>query len=704
MGMTMNSRRTLAATALVAMLHVGTAVAWEDYPGFLGPGYAGISIGDFDGDGRPEAAVSGYSDLAHSASGSSLLAVLGTDAAGTLVVRSISMLPALVSGHLAAAPREGRSDRLAVAVGDGIATQILILGGVPLRVLRTIEAPMIRAVTAVADVDADGRLEIVALSSTGSWNSLYPVVLDYETGALEWVGSAAAEDVAVAQLDDDAALELILAATPGRVIDGATHAIEWSFPSGFGSSILVGHFGVDSSVLFATSSPSRGTVQLFQSQPYSPVSEFAVDGGNAVALARLTPDGEDQIVAGNGEWGSIVVYDPRTGQRLLTIPDPEYGVAAVAVDDIDGDGRSELVYSTGLNTTGEDILHAVDLGTLASDYSRSDEPGPHSALTRGDLQGGGSDQVAYLTFSSESGYGGPNLHVLDALTGKRLRSREHVMQSWSPTLPLVRSAQLDADAPAEIIVAGEYMYSGLVAVLDGTTLEDQWRVGESDSILDGDAIRALGTIDVNGDGTQDVVVASWDARIFVLDGRDGTVIWQSITLNGDTPPALATFRESGAPRVAISRGNGLYVFDLASHLLVADAKTPGNIIGLWQWGEGSACRVAALDEGATVTLHRCDTLALEGQRRMPEGTVFFRPLDAQGNAFMAAAGAYLYEVAADDTATPMAGPLGYQLGAGNQGDVRASADGQHFDVTIGSDYMVTRIRVGRDAMFANGFD
>lgn len=700
----MKGNRAWMGMAMVAALHAGAALAWENYPGFQGPGYAGIAVGDFDGDGRSEAAVSGFSVPGFYPGGSSLLAVLAGDETGTLGVRSISMLPAMLGGRLVPAPREGQADRLAVVAGEGATAQILILGGVPLRVLRTIEAPMIRAVTAVADVDADGRKEIVALTSTSSWDDAYPVVLDYETGAVEWIGDTTAADVGVAQLDGDAALELILAATPGRILDGATHAIEWSFPSGFGTNIVVGRFGTDSSMFFATTAWWGQIVQLFRSQPYSPVSEFAVYDASTVALVRLTPGGADQIAVGGGEFGSIVVYDPRTGQTLLTIPDPAYGTAAITFGDIDGDGRSELVYSSGLNSTGVDFLHAIDLGTLAQDYAQFDEPGPHSTLARGDLQGGGSDQVAYVTFGSESYYEGSNLHVLDAASGRRLRSRVNVVNSSSHAQPLARLAQLDGDASAEIIVAGEDGYSGVVAVLDGTTLEDQWRVSGHESPLSNDWFRALGTIDANGDGVQDVVVVSSATRIFVLDGRDGTVLWRSITLDGATFPALATFRESGAPRVAVSRGIGLYVFDLASHLLVASIKTPANIIGLWQWGEGSACRVAALDEAATVTIHRCDTLALDAQRLMPEGTVFFRPLDAQGSAFMAAAGAYLYEVAADGTATPMAGPLGYQLGAGNQGDVRANPDGQHFDVTIGSDYMVTRIRVGRDAMFANGFD
>lgn len=690
------------AAILAAGLWAGAAWGWEDYPGFLGAGHAGIVIGDFDGNGKLEAAVTGYT---RGYGGSQLLAMLSADDEGRLGVRTISTLPVSLTGPLVPAPREGGADRLAAVAGEDEASQILILGGVPLRILRTIEAPLIQRVTAIADVDADGRLEVVAMTGAGYWSESYPVVLDYETGAVKWMGEQAVADIGIAQLDGDPALELILATKPGRIIDGATHAVEWTYPSGFGSTILVGRFGTDDKMGFATTSRWSGYVQVFQSLPYSPISEFDTGEVAVAATVRLEPGGRDRIAIGNGQWGDVAVYDPRSGAALLRIANPEHGVSALAVGDIDGDGRAELVYGAGLTSSGTDLLRAVDLGTLTDDYAQNDEIGPHSALARGDLEGGGGDQVAYLTFSSNSGYDGSNLYVLDAVTGKRLRSRANVLDSWGRELPRIAIAQLDGDAQHEIIVAGGYLYSGVVAVLDGVSLEDQWRVGGYGSVFDSATIRALATIDVNGDGTPDVVVATSAARVTVLDGRDGALLWQSVTLNGSTPPSLMTFRSAdGSPHVAVARGAALYVFNLASHLLTASTKTAAGVVGLWQWGDAAGCRLAALDEAAVLTVHRCDTLTVEARHLLPVGSVFFRPLDANGHRFMAASGSYLYEVAPDGTVTPMAGPLGNALGAENQGVVRALPGGQHFDVTIGSDYLVTRVRVGLDAMFANGFD
>lgn len=678
---------------------------WEQYPAFQGPGHAGIEIGDFDGNGTVEAAVTAYSQPGYTISGTQLLAVLGRNGGEPLSIRSISMLPWSLQGSLITAPSQGSAARLA-ALGyqNGANNQILILGGVPMHVLRTIEAPMIERVVAIADIDADGQLEVVGLTSAYTWSTAYPVVLDYATGVVEWTGTDPVSDVGVAQLDADPALELIMAGTPGRVLDGASHAVEWNYPAGFENRILVGSFNQNASVPgFAVAGYSR--VQIFRAQPYSPVSEF-FPGEVAVARrVRMTPSGVDEIAIGNGQWGDVAIYDPRSGQRIFGSTNPEHGVSALAVGDVDGDGRAEIVFGAGLTSSGADLLRVVDLGNGTVDFNQIDEVGPYSAVASGDLVGGGSDQVAYLTTGAVSGYQGPNLHVLDRATGTLLRSRSDLF-SWSYGGALhIASTQTDTDPQAEIVATGVSSGSGVVAALDGVSLADQWRVGGFNSIFDNAVISGMGLLDVNGDGFRDVVVATSAVRIVVLNGRNGALLWQSVTLNGSSNPALAVFRaDTGAPRAALTVGSALYIFDLSTHLLVSSRDVGVTLTGLSLWGEGSSCRLGALDSASIVSVFTCSNLSPDGQRLMPPGTEFFRPIDAQASRFAAAAGSELFEVFADGTSVAIARLLGAQLGSGNMGEVAVAADGQHLDAVLGSDFMVMRLHAGFDAIFANGYD
>lgn len=693
-------------TLIVGLAASAGAIAdWQDYPGVQGPGHAGIVIGDYDGDGHSEAVVTAYTRPGYSFSGSQLLAVLAGGPSSPVAIRAMTALPNQLTGALVPAPKAGAADRIAAVVASDLGNQIVILGGVPLQVLRTIQAPMMYSVTAIADVDGDGDLEIVGLIAQG-WTSRYPIVMDYASGAIEWVGTTEVSDLAIAQLDADAPQELILAATPGRVLDGATHAIEWSYPSGFGTRVIVGHFDANPAVQgFATSRYSD--VQVFRSQPYSPVSELTTGEVAALSTVRMTAAGPDLIGVGNGQWGAVSIYDPRSGQAIRQIQNPEHGVSSLAVGDIDGDGSPELVYGSGLTSSGGDLLRAVDLTSLLDDYSQYDEVGPYAALSVGAFGGAETEQLAYLTVGRQSGYGGPILRVLDFSTGARLRMREDVLASWgwNNNKPLIDKAKMAGSAGDVIVVAGDYMYDGMVAVLDGVSLDDIWRISSEVPAIYNSGVMALAHVDVTGDGTDDIVVATSATRIVVLNGTNGALLWQSVTLNGDSvPPQLGTWGSASTARAVVARGAALYVFNLSTHLLENIAKTTGETVAMRIWGDGAACRIAAMDAASIVTLYRCADLSVADQRLMPPATNYFEPLDSTGNRFVAAAGTQLYEVAANGSAVALSPSLGAALGAGNRGRVLASPDGQHVDVAIGSDYMVTRRTIGLDRIMANGFD
>lgn len=697
--------------ALVAAM-VATAVpevhAWEQYLGTQRASLDGIVVGDLDLNGKAEAVVTCGRDSQYSYCSSNLMALLDADSTGRLDVRSVIMLPVTTMGPPIIWSRPAYVDRVIVPVETSTAdAQVLVMGGIPLQVLKTIPTPMLQRVIAIADVDADGEPEIVALTSQGRWSPSYPSILDYQTGAVKWVSPTAANDVVVGQFDADAALELVVASTPGQVIDGATHAVEWSYAGGFGYRLLAGRFGAGEKMGFAAF-PTSNRIQIFQSQPYSPISEIVPPSSvTTAAVIRMTPGGADQIAVGN-EYGSnsVTIFDPRSGTTLYKINDRD-DIAAIGAGDLDGDGRIELVYGGRSLTGSVDYLKAVDLGSSATDYFREVAYGPFSSLARGDLEGSGGRQIALLNPGSRYSSPGLAVSVLDNDTGAILRSRASVTgDSYSGRSPRVAVGQLDADAQEEIVIASDEYYDAVVVAIDGRTLAEQWRVGPGTSgrPLGSYTPNGLGLVDVDADGKADVVVGTDDGRIVVLNGRNGAVLWTSITLPGYQPSALEVFRtEAGSPRAVVSRGTGLYLFDLASHLLVASVNVAGNVSAVRQWGGGAACRIAAMDEAAVVTLHRCDTLAMVGQQLLPEGSIFFRPLDAGGNHLLAAANGYLHEVGGDGRAAIVSKPLGRIVGTGNQGVVDIGPAGRA-DVVIGSDYMVTRIQVTSDKLFADGFD
>ena len=700
----------LGGLAFHAVESFASTVLWEDYPGFSGPGYAGIVTGDFDGNGSVEAAVPGFAFPGFSPTGTNLVSLIADTGAGLPGVTSVSRLPGSLARPLALVPNSGGADSFAAVMNSGELPQVVVMSGVPLGITRTFSVPFLQKIFAIADVDADGELELVGRlgvvfqpSETG-----YPVVVDFETGAIEWTGPEVVHDVAVAQMDADPALEMVFAGSPGRVVDGVSHANEWSYPAGFARRVVTGRFDADPSLPgFAVIGAQ--SIIVFRTNPYTPVRQIDTVPIRVAQPIRLIGANNDYIALGS-TGGRVEVIDPRTGATRFARNHDGSGISDVALADFNADGAMELIFGTDMDSTARDVLHVVDFASQQDVLVSGAEEGPYSAVAEGEIEPSASRRVAYLSFESGSG-DGPELRILDAVTGERLRRRASVLGMWGTRTPSIALAQLDGDPQLEILVANSAGYSGMVVALDGVDLQDQWRVGGADSVLDYAPVHSIAVQDVDEDGDMDVVAglakfaATPTGRIIALDGATGGIIWQAAELAGFGPVLVSAVQKGdGSPAIVAARDTAVYLLSAATGSLLDSMATSFPIVGMTQWGTGAACRIAVIGENDRVEIFRCDTLELVRRFNMPFGIQMFRALDAEGTRFLVTSGESMLEVTADGRSAVISGPLGYGLGFANGGIVRLDPDGVRIDAILGSDYKVTRLRTELDLLFGHGFD
>ena len=254
----------------------------------------------------------------------------------------------------------------------------------------------------VADLDGDGRLEVLAVS--WDWGRVVRV-FDADTLALEWSRTlstgAWAEPLAM-DLDDDVGLEVIVSQLDGEIVafDGPEQAPLWKVRAGVRN-------------------------------VFPPLPMPWSDGGSALVTS-----------AGEGVGTTrqdLVVLRARDGHELHRFAGLGHGRARAAASDVDGDGDADLVVGTAtgsvvaLTTDGDELWRHERGGSVPVSIS--------TAIIAADLEHDGTDEI--LVGDDEG-----RLRVLDARTGTTEWSFEAGDQIEAPPL----AVDVDLDGIAEVLV------------------------------------------------------------------------------------------------------------------------------------------------------------------------------------------------------------------------------------------------------------
>ncbi len=665
-----------------------------------GPGGLGMHFGDFDGDGRGELLLAGlgYDRVSTGTIQDSYrLAVLAPAGVDAYAMRSVGTHLGRLRGRTIAWTSSDGVMRVAALVSDGMQTSIVIHAGTsPSTIERILHVPLVVALDLVADIDGDGSLEMVVRTSTGSWSDQKVTSLALDSGQVKWVSPYGADDVAAGQLDADPAMELVLAGTPGRILDGASGAVEWSYTSGFGANVVVGRFGDDPTKDAIVAGFFESAI-LFRAQPYSPVREVPTIRGAFTRAPRA--DGGDLLARGS------FVYDLRTGD--VVAGDHADETWSVAVADFDGDGDLEIAFSDGLQHTGGDRLIVRSLPDNATELMMLQESGPHTAIATGDISGTGKQEVVFssggVSRSSHHLFAGPRVRVLDEQTGAVLRERGDLF-SDSNGIRRIALAQLDADPALEIIVSGDDPHSHSLMALDGATLQTQWIATQRPP---GDpAITGMSLVDIDGSGVPALVVLTGEGRLARYDAATGSLVWYTEAFPSVRFGGMGVYVDHAGVPTAIAYGyDELRVFDLRSRESIRSVVLPssGIIAGVDVFQDAAGSCRAGVPKGATLHILACETLEPIDHWPIPAGAQFLRWVRG-GSSMLIGADGVLHLVQGGGFAHALSGFMGAALGEGNQAVLREDARSGEIDLLIGSGHMVKRMRIPQDRIFSGGFD
>ncbi|MEK6304260.1 MAG: FG-GAP-like repeat-containing protein [Acidobacteriota bacterium] len=412
----------------------------------------------------------------------------------------------------------------------------------------------------IADVDGDGANELVLCST----NHLY---VYSGSGVLKWdLANVGGYDVVVAQMDNDAALEI--ATTDGHVVDGAAHSPQWTWSYGFGSRLAAADFDNDGrQELIVGESGFVWAYDVDQQLPKWSISEYV----QAMLVSDIDSDGHLEVLVGQGQWGSIVCYDLETQQKEWFIPNPEHGVTNIAVGDVDGDGKTELLWGAGASSSGPDHLYVVNWETKQFEWENVHLDGPFIGPEIGDLDGDGRDEMVVISTYSDSGYSSGRILVFDAVTRKLRGISPPTMGGlgWTGIHDL-RLRDVNADGKMEILVAASFTYDGVIEIYgfdSSNSFTLKWTNSTRPSFA---SFYCVDAADIDNDGEMEIIGGA-GGYLYVYSYASGNEEWHTLYMRGNpTALGIADVNQDGTKEIiGMVNGGDVYIFDGPSRALKA---------------------------------------------------------------------------------------------------------------------------------------
>jgi hypothetical protein len=534
--------------------------AWRHHVYGTGIGSSGLHVVDLDGDGLPEMVAGSSGAGGFGANESWIVARRVAGALDPYTVTWRSPAGSAVRAVRIAQVDADPTPEVVVAAG----AQIQVWDGASLTLQQTIPVPATVNSLAVADADGDGGLEYAACTA----GAVHVFGLG---GALAHTAAWPCVDVAVGQVDLDAAPEIVIANgdAPGQVVDGVTHLLEWTNAFGFGARVRLGNLDADARLEVVAAS-AWYHIRIFDVDLQSLTDSVTADLDiAALQLFDVEGDGPLEIVYGDGQWGEIHVLDGATRLQKWQVANPEHGVTDVALGDPDLDGQREILWGAGYSSTGPDYLYVAATAPAAIEWHSPDTAGPFLALDVAGPVGTARRALLSAAFESDSGYGDGLYHFHRVMSGAVFyRSPELTGTNWTG-LTRLRAVQADADPQVEVLVATGSTYTGLLICKDSLTHAEQWRA----ALPDGLTIASLAVGDVDADGQLEAVVGvevqhtgAPGVFIYVFDAATGAQEWRSPSLATGFVNLpwlrLAQFDADAQLEIAVGATNGqIYVLD-----------------------------------------------------------------------------------------------------------------------------------------------
>jgi hypothetical protein len=514
---------------------------------------AAVAAGDLNGDGKPDLIVA-------DAGTNTLTVFMNTTTPGatgaTFVTTTVTTAKGPKSVAIVDLNGDGKPDLAITTYGDN-GVSVLLNTTDPGSTTASFATPVSFTTDpalvnprflAVGDLNGDGRPDIAAVgrlssnvavlfnttdpgASTPNFSSFtaFPVGSSNRSVAIGDLNGDGRPDLVVANYNDATVSVLLNTTAPGAV--APSFADKSTFATGRDPySVAIGDLNGDGkpdlaianyhsafiSILLNTTAPGAAVPSLAPQQQ----ANVGFSDALSIVIADVNNDGKPDIATANFRDGNAAVFENLTtpGSSTVTFGNPVLQPAgsapyAVAIADLNGDGRPDVVIANAfssslsviLNTTAPSAtLVTADTPTFADPQSVSDQPYPGSVGVA-DLNGDGLPDIAVTN---------PRNAIVTVLLNNTSPGSSNVSFAPAVSVPIGASGyfqaigDLNGDSRPDLVVIS---FSGNLSILLNNTPTGSLTPDFADPQVfpTGDSPRSLAIADINGDGSPDLIFTNY---------------------------------------------------------------------------------------------------------------------------------------------------------------------------------------------------
>jgi hypothetical protein len=460
-----------------------------------------------------------------------------------------------------------------IEVYDGQTKQLLMHASIPGSVL-DIE---------FGDGDNDGSNELIVSDNT----NLY----FYNPANLSQKSSVpyGSFDFKVGNVDNDGYNQIVLSS--GKVIEYKSGSVnvQWTYDSTSPTSGYVCLSDIDGDgIKEMIIAKSWQAIDVYDADIESLKYELTTAQDIAsLIVCDVNNDGIDEIIYGDGQWGSVYCYNSITKQKIWQITNPEWGGFSLCAADFNNDDSLRVIWSSNIGCSNASRLLVANTVSSKVEWESLPIDGPFTAVEVDDIDGDGNQEIVALSVSSDNNYDSGILSVFDAQT-KQLKWQGDGLffgQAWTGTYNL-KIDDIDNDGHKEIIVAASSCYTGEIWIIDGVskTIKKNYTYNTENLA----SFYSLDVADVDQDGNTEIVAGEND-KIDIINPADMSVKWSSAVLQASNYiPIIATDIDGDSINEIIACSSYLYKFKGATHqqfqstssgytaIAIADIDNDGN--------------------------------------------------------------------------------------------------------------------------------